>query len=134
MQILLVDGSNVVRYKRESSEFKTYREEERSNIFLKRINDLNKGGEVKIEVYFDGPYRKLVNESLLTDLVFSKYKKADALIANAVCSYRNMGLKDDIFVVSSDKDLCKICEPQAKIITTPNFLKRINFMDFAYTA
>lgn len=135
MQILLVDGSNVVRYKRESSEFRTYIEEERSNMLLKRINDLNKGGEIKIEIYFDGPYRKLINESILTDLFFSKYKKADNLIVNAIYSYRDMGLEDDIFVVSSDNLLCKLCEQyQAKIIKTPEFLRKIDFIDFAYMA
>lgn len=135
MKILLVDGLNVVRYQRDSMEFKTEKEKSRSNLLLNKINELNKDGSVKVEIFFDGNYRKLINEGYSMDLLFSKTKTADALIINAVADYKGYGPTRQVFVVSSDKRLCEICQEYgAKTISTPEFLNRINFIEFAYNA
>lgn len=136
MEIVLVDGLNVVRFKRNKEEFKTTKELMRSNLLLNRINEFNKNLRAKIEIIFDGYHRKLINKGYYTDIFFAKDKKADDAIVDALYSYREMQNSNNIFVVTSDIKLGQRCSQYgAEIINSETFLKQwLDFYQFATMA
>ena len=124
MKILLVDGSNVVR----SAANHTVRsfEEERkdSEMLISLLNRADSLSAFKIEVYFDGPKRRLEKEGNM-DIFFSKYKKADENIVNAAASYKRDYKADTVFVVTSDRELGERCRAYGAIVVKSETLLNV---------
>lgn len=128
MPIIIIDGSNVVRMGVNNVRFNYDLEQVKENEFISILNKSNATYSIKKEVYFDGPNRKIVNDNDLTDILFSKYKKADDLIVNAVAEHSQNYLSTEIIVVTSDTNLQQRClQYNAYIVNSKDFIE--NWLD-----
>ena len=125
MQICIIDGLNLIRISANCVK-RSFEEEDSDSV--KMINILNKSKSTKNykkEVYFDGPKRQIHNDEQLTDIIFSRHKKADDLIVNSVAEYTQNYSVEKVIVVTSDAELANRCKSYgAKIISARRFMYR----------
>lgn len=123
MQICIIDGLNLIRISANCVK-RSFEEEDSDS--AKMIDILNKSKSTKgykKEVYFDGPKRPIYNNEQLTDIIFSRHKKADDLIVNSVAEYTQNYSVEKVIVVTSDTELANRCKSYgAEIISARRFM------------
>lgn len=120
MKIIILDGSNLVR--------RHYLAPGQSPVFAKEVAQENTLAQLmstfrdegtQIEIYFDGPKRPVWHQDNLVSVFFSKYKKADDLIVNAVAEHA-AGYGNEVIVISQDRELQQRCQQYGATIITGN--------------